>query len=693
MDSKSALSSKPIAVAKKASVLSRWTIPRLPLLIGVAGLGTVVTTGTWFKFQADARQLAAANGIRARVAALESDVKKYHERFENLRWNAVKMRTRIEVSSAEPLGSWTRERARLFDNLVGRIDRSADEKLFATAKQEIEQQCARGEIDAAQKSLLRLPEIKFPTPQEFRQLETETYVKPLAEFSRQNPGYYRAFQQQEPDAAKEDIAALRADLAATEDEAITPQSMLKFELLSAVARPDDPVLADWSALVSAADYFENPDASTLLQWRNTQRAMRAQEWQTVVAGMQSILRTTVRTRQPFRAAYGRAIIRNRPDQTAAAYPFLLEAAAAGDVDARAWVANEDRAHGRNAQAQRWLEANVMDGEMTAVPQLLAIYAAVGGEATPDDGAHEMGVLQKIIVTPDAPPLAWMLLARLYDNGGAAVASPAKAFACYLRAAEQKYLPACPEVARCYLNGTGTPPDLDQARDWAARAYAAGEREKSIPILIQLMKQAPDRTAPALEELFEHVQVAAPAGFQDTRISGPSMAQHQINITLLQTLLAQYLDQKGHFGEAARLYAQSGNQDPAIVTRHAELTMVHPCETCGGRGKVDTFTPCPTCDGKGTVLCSFCDGRGYVFVPGTPPCTTCDGAGTVMQDGRLVTCAACGGTGKGKGSVIKQDCTHCNQGRVPCRDCEGGRIKVTKECPDCHGTGARALADR
>jgi DnaJ-class molecular chaperone len=132
---------------------------------------------------------------------------------------------------------------------------------------------------------------------------------------------------------------------------------------------------------------------------------------------------------------------------------------------------------------------------------------------------------------------------------------------------------------------------------------------------------------------------------------------------------------------------------AAAQRHVELTTAHPCEVCGGAGKIQSSTPCPSCGGKGTVMCGVCDGRGYSLVPGTPPCTTCGGSGNMVQDGHRISCSACGGTGKGKGSVIKQSCTQCVSGRAPCRECVGGRITLLKECPECHGVGSRALADR
>jgi len=673
----------PAALPAKALVASRWTLPRLPLLISVLGLGAAVTTGTLMKRRTDARQQAEAYAIRVEVAALQAEEAEYHGRFENLKWRAAKFRARAQAATAEPMQSWTHEQSRRFDELVAAIDRSTDEEAFMRLSGEIEELCARGEIAAARERVQQLPEVKFPPSAEFRRLQSEHYLAPLAQFSRQNPGYYRAFQHDEPEAAKEDIAALRSELAAAGMDEVTPQTMLGFELLGAVA-PDDPLVADWATLASATDFFDKPDAATLSHWRRAQQAVRAQDWQTAVAHMQSIARSKVRTRQPFRAAYGKAILKNTPDRSGTAYPLMQEAALGGDAAARAWISQDDYAKGRFESALRWFEARAGDGETDAVAPMLAIYA-MDRKAAPRDEARELATLEKITVTPDAPPLAWMLLARLYENGGGTAKSAAKAFTCYVRAAEKQFEPAWTQVARCCLRGAGTPADPDAACAWAAKAFAAGEREESVPILIELMRREPDCAASAVEELFEHEQVAAPAGFVDIRSAGPSVAE-------LQTLLARYFDQKKQFAQAARFYGKSGSHDPTVVNRFAELTAAHACETCGGTGKLQTSVPCPTCGGKGTVICSACDGRGYILVPGAPPCTICGGTGGVVQDGRAVVCAACGGTGKGKSSVTKQDCTQCSRGRVPCRACKDGRINLTKECPACHGTGSRALAD-
>jgi hypothetical protein len=328
---------------------------------------------------------------------------------------------------------------------------------------------------------------------------------------------------------------------------------------------------------------------------------------------------------------------------------------------------------------------VADRDFTLVPQLLKIYA-MDQKTVPRDRQRETGMLQRITVAPDAPPLAWMLLGRNYEEGSGIAASEEKAFACYAKASLHPDVSAWTETARCHFQGIGTPQDLDQARGWAAKAYAAGERERSVPMLIELMQRAPDRTASAVQELFEHEQIAAPAGFEEVRIGGPGVAR-------LRMQLARYLEGQKSFGAAARLYAQSGDEDPTATRRHAELTAVHACDACGGVGKIQTQTPCPTCVGKGTVTCRVCDGRGFSFMPGSPPCTTCGGSGGIVQDGRRASCSACAGTGKGKGSVIKQTCVHCAQGKATCPECAGGWIKLEKECPECRGVGARALADR
>lgn len=662
---------------------SKWMLPRLPVLIGVIGLGAVVTTGTLFKRRADVRVAAAVADVRAELLIRRTAIDEYGGRIKNLRWNADKIRSAVESATPESQKAWARERARRFDELVARIDRRSEEATFDRVGAEIDALCAQGDVAAARARLPQLPSIKFPEPAEFMRLQQDSYFKPLAEFSRQNPAYYRAFQQAEPDAASADVAALRAELTASGLEEITPQLMLKLELLSAVAPPGDPLVADWNAVASASDYFEHPDAATLALWRGAQRAIRKEDWPTAVARMQSILRTTVRTRQPYRSAYAWALLKNRPDQTAEAYPYLEEAAAAGDRKARDWIIQQDCAEGRQSEALAWLESAVGDGEAAAIPRLLELYAM---KAVRRDLTREVGVLNRIISAPDAPPLATLLLARLYEEGGGVPKSAPRAFELYRSAAERGLPAAWADLARCFAHGVGTGADLEQACQWACRAYLSGEHVESVALLNELMQRDPEQTAGAVQEMFAQEQVSAPAGFLDVRTHGAGVAQLRLQV-------ARHLDQKGDYGQAARLYAQSGTRDAAVGRRYAELTLAHPCETCGGSGKIKSSAACPTCGGKGTVLCHVCDGRGYRLVPGTPPCTTCGGSGAIVQNGRAISCSACGGTGKGQGSVIRQDCTACVQGREVCHDCVGGRISLTKECPDCHGTGARALADR
>lgn len=670
--------------AAGAAVRSRWRLPKLPLLIGAIGLGAAVGGGGWFKHRVDARSHAELQAIRTELAGLTAGAEGYYTRIRSLRAEAAQLRSAAGRVTDERSAAWARERSRYFETLMARLDQTSEEQKYAEMKTAILAACDRRDLKNARELLLKIPELRFPSAARFRELESELYLKPLVQFSRQNPAHYRELGRHEPAAAREDVAALRQEIVASDLETLTPQSMLKLELYSAVAPPGDPLAEDWASLASAPEYFDQPDAATLGAWRRAQRAIRLEEWGTAAAQMQSILRTTVRTRLPFRAAYARTLLRNRPEDKAAAYPFMLEAATAGDAEARAWVVEEDLRQGNAAQALRWLEAGVLAGDAAAIAPLLRLYSEPK-DKVPRDVAREAGVLQRILVAPDAPPLAAMLLARLYEEGQGVGASSGKALAYYRRAAEKNHVPAMPQVARCHLRGLGTPVDKDQAVAWAARAFAAGEREESLPLLLELMQSDPDRAAGAVQEMFDHETIAGPSGFANQKIYGPSMAQ-------LQTALGRYYDQKGLFAQAARHYAQSGNRDPAVQARHAALTTGRPCDACQGKGKLHSRITCPTCDGRGSVVCHVCDGRGHTFVPGAPPCTTCGGSGNLVQNGRRLACGTCGGTGKGKGSVIRKDCTVCTQGREPCRECTGGRIRVTKECPECHGTGARALAD-
>src|SRR6185436_17005025 len=103
-----------------------------------------------------------------------------------------------EAATAEPLKSWARERAAKFDALVARIEQPEVDAKFAALVREVEDLCARGNASDAHEALLRLRAPKFPAAVEFRELQAEVYLKPLANFSRQNPAYFRALQTYEP---------------------------------------------------------------------------------------------------------------------------------------------------------------------------------------------------------------------------------------------------------------------------------------------------------------------------------------------------------------------------------------------------------------------------------------------------------------------------------------------------------------
>lgn len=674
--------SAPAGGADSRPVAVRRGFPRLPLLVGVIGLGAVVTTGTFMKRRLDADQQIELRAVTKELQQLEAGAADYRARMAHLKWTAGNLQASAQ-STAEPLKTWARERALRFDAFLAALEQSAGEATFQGAAAEIRQASRRGDVIAARGRLAGLRPVMFPEPAEFLRLREAHYLRPLAQLSRQNPNYYRAFRELEPEGAEADIAALRRELAAAGEGVVTPQTLLGFELLGAVAPSDDPLLADWTTLVSAPDYFENPDAATLARWRAAQKAVRASQWASAVAQMQAILKSKVRIRQPFRAAYARAILRNTPDDTTVARPFMIEAAQAGDAEARAWLSEDAYKQGNYAEALPWLEARAIAGEPAALPLLLSIYAMTS-DAVPRDAAREVGILEKITAGPDAPAEALTLLGRFYESGRAE-RSPEKAFLCYRRAAEKGHQPAWPQVARCHLRGLGTAVDLDAAREWGVKAYDAGERESAVTMLIELMQRAADRTAPAVQQMFEREFVSAPAGFADVRLGGEGVRQ-------LQTMLAQYFDQKGQFAQAAKFYAKSGSTDAAVMQRRVELTTPHTCDACAGSGKLQTTVACGFCAGKGSVLCSMCNGRGFSLKAGAPPCTTCGGSGGVVQDGRAVACAACEGTGRGKGSVTKEPCPNCTSGRVVCRKCEGGRIKVAKECLACKGSGARAMAD-
>lgn len=663
---------------------SRWSLPHLPVLIGVIGLGAAITTGVTTQRRAEVRVNAEVQAIRAELKLVQRDVGDFRSRMENLRWEAAKVRGRALSATAEPERSWRREQARLFEALVEEVEKRTDENSFLAGCAEVAELCDRELVDAARGRLRRLPELKFPSEQVFETMRANTYARPLAQFSRQNPGFYRLLKEHEPEIARADFEDLRKALARVGPGAMTAQAMLGFDLFAAVAPPDDPLLADWQTLASAEDFFESPDEETLGRWRRAQAAVRAKDLPTAVAEMQAIARSTVRMRQPFRAAFGRAILRNKPDDVAEAYPFLQEAAAAGDKEARAWVSTQDVAAGRLAEARGWLEAQVAEGEAEAVGALLKIYAT-RSDTLRRDAARERGMLEKIVATREAPAEAAMLLARNYEEKPEEEGALAKALGFYLRAADAGHPPAWLEVARCSLEGKGTAVDPAGAAMWAGRAFAGGERERSVPMLLELMRRFPDRAATQIQSLFDVEHIAEPGGYTELQVHVGGVAQ-------LQLELARYFDRKKMYADAARFYGNSGARNAEVQKRVAELTTAHACESCGGAGKVQTTPECAACAGSGRISCGVCSGRGYSMVPDVPACPTCAGAGGLVQEGRAVACATCTGTGKGKATVTRKPCPACSAGKVDCAACESGRLKVTSECPRCRGKGTRALVD-
>ena len=650
--------------------------------IGVTALAILAAAGLWLRQRAgsDERDLQA---LRSQLAMREDAVMFYREKIAELRAAAAQFHATMDQQTPDAARIWARERTRRFDQLLAQLDREKEARLAGQAAKEVSRLLTQGDLAAARARLEQVPLVTYPGAAEFGRLRDELYEKPLANFSRQNPELYRTFRQFEPEAAKRDEKELRAEIAQANNDAVTPQMMLKVELLAAVAAPDDPVVAEWSALTSAIDVFENPDGPTLARWRRAQQAMREKDWDSATREMQSIVISKVRTRQPFRAAFGRALLRSRPDNPEEAYPYLAEAAAAGDKQARRWVANEDYSKGRYPQAKNWLEAALGDGDAEAVPLLLDLHDK-HADALPKDPLHDIGVLKRVTDLPEAPAGAWLTLGRMYERGDVP-GSAAKAYSCYATAAAKGSAVASAEVARCALRGIGTPESPDQARDAACKAYLAGERERSVDVLNDLMQRVPQNTASAVQRMFEQEDVTNAARYTETRIvDGPG-------VTRLKGQLARYLDRIGMYGAAARLY--SASSDAAGVRRLSELTLAHPCDTCGGKGKVLVAAPCPTCGGKGKQVCSFCGGSGFTWVPGSPPCNACGGTGSIMQDRRTVACSTCGGSGKGKGSVVKQDCGHCEEGYIRCSACDNGKIKVPSDCPECHGRGSWSLVDR
>lgn len=650
---------------------------------GTLALGLLALAGGWL-LQDRSQKSGEARQVRAQVAMLADAAEVYRDRFAALEADAARVRRWAEDMAGEPGRTWAKERARRVDALVLRLNQDAAARRFEAVRQEVEQLIARGAVGEARARLANLPSVRFPGPAELERLKHEVIAAPLAEYSRQSPAFYRALRQYEPEIARRDEAALRAEIAAAGSEAITPQTMLKVDLLASVAASDDPLVAEWSALTSAMDYFEEPDAATLGRWRRAQHAARVQDWAAATAEMQAILKSRVRTRQPFRAAVGRALLKSRPDNPDEAYPFLAEAAAAGDKAARAWVAEQDLAQKRFAAARRWLEQALTEGEASVVGPLVDLYAKLP-LADAEDARRRAAMLERVTDGPEPPAAAWLALGLLYERGDPPGSSPAKAFASYQRAAQAGMPAAELEVARCAMTGFGCVRDPELACAAAGRALRAGLREPAAALLNELMAAVPAAVASAVQRVFEQETVNTGGGYMESRmIDGPM-------VSALKGKLARYFDQLGQFGKAAKLYAAAG--DAQAATRRAELTTVRSCQACGGKGEVQVAAPCPTCGGKGQQLCSFCGGSGSILAPGAPPCVTCGGSGAIAQERRVIACGACAGTGKGKGSVTKRDCADCEGGQIRCSACVNGSIKAPKECPECRGRGAWSLAER
>ena len=73
------------------------------------------------------------------------------------------------------------------------------------------------------------------------------------------------------------------------------------------------------------------------------------------------------------------------------------------------------------------------------------------------------------------------------------------------------------------------------------------------------------------------------------------------------------------------------------------------------------TSCSTCGGTEYVPCDWCDGNSGTF------CDECSGSGSIEEEGddddvNFVDCPECGGNGR-------TDCYHCDNGEVPCPDCD------------------------
>jgi len=650
--------------------------------LGVAAVAAAaLTLALAWHHRGDRAHEAERADVRARIALSADAADVYRDRIAAMQAEADRLHRLIVTAESEPARTWARERARRFDAFVAALNHEADAVAAQQARTQAIEAAAHGDFAAAKADLARAPPPLFPALSAFALLRQQLYERPLAAFSRQSPELYRAFHEAQPALARDDEQSLRAELNAASASRVTPQTMLKADLLAAVAAADDPQVAEWGARADAIDYFENPDQPTLAAWARAQAALRRGEAKAAATEMLAIAKSTVRTRPAFRAALGRALVQSRPDDPAA-YPLLAEAAQGGDAQARAWVAAEDVRQHRYAQAQRWLETAASDGDTAATTALVDLYAQHEAELDPDL-AQRAASLERATLAEDAPAVALLALGRLYQRLGPKTAS--KAVACFRRAAAKQSADGSLELARCALAGKGMPANPGQARDAALDAFRGGARDAAAPLLSELLRTSPEKCAGAIAGLFaKDPSLSRTPGNGGPLVDGAP-------ILALKAQVARYFDGIGDFGRAARLY--DGLKDASAQQRHTELTTGHRCETCGGSGKIWQLVDCPTCGGTGRQICGFCGGLGVVYVPGSPPCPTCGGSGTVVQDRKRVTCATCGGTGKGTGSVIKQDCTHCEHGYIRCPDCVDGKIRVQKECPDCHGRGFWTLAER
>lgn len=674
---------EPPPVQATSAVVRRVLFGFGPRELGVGGLAVaILTLAAWWGFGDGEDRVAETNEVRVHLAIADDAAEVYRSGLHQLREEQARIRGWAEQQANEPLRTWSRERLRRFNAFVDSLGRGAEAAAFERTAAQARSLFNAGKLAEAKALLEQHPPPPFPARSELERIRRELYEDPLAEFSRQSPALYRTLKQVEPEVARRDEAALRQEIASAEPGKPTPALMLRVELLAAVAAADDPLTRKWSALASALDYFESPEPDTLAKWERAQSAVTAGDWETASREMRGLLESGIRTRQPFRAAYGRALLKHRPEDAAAAYPFLAEAANAGDRMARRWVAGEDLRARRFDQAGRWLEPAVLEGDPTAVPLLLDLYQQAGAP-TVEDVSRQIGVLQHVVAKPDAPAEAYMMLARLYERSDPGPGGARKAFGAYGEAAAKGSAEGQLAVARGALKGVGTPVNLDVAREAAAAAFARGQVEAAAPLLGELLRLSPERTAATLAQLLDP-QMTAAAPYTEKREEGPGVAQ-------LKGQLARHLDSVGQYGQAARYYA--GARDPVGARRHAELTKVRPCPTCVGKGRVPDSAACPTCGGKGHQNCTYCGGEGTIQTAGTPPCTTCGGAGTLIEERRRVTCGSCGGTGKGKGSVIKQDCAHCEGGHIRCPACTDGRVQLTKECTECGGKGAWSFATK